>query len=393
MTFSSPSYQADPDENSPTHPEPVLIALLGKSPAILTETVYAMAMQEEPLLPERIVAVTTSEGRDTLKDRLFGTEGQWSAFKQHLSAKLGRDLSDVLRFGPIEDCIRVIPAPSREAELKDISSSEENIAVGEYLYELLRGFCEEPSVQILGSIAGGRKTMGALFVSVMNLLGRPHDRLFHVLVSDPWERIPTFLYPGCEGNFLHPDTGKTIRSADASVSLAELPFLPLRQAFERDIKEVGGGYAHLIQHLRNQLSHMDGDVWIEADPVKGTLAIDDTPIALSPLPYAFYLAFLKRGATECHALTSYGGVENEMKSLAKDYEQPNAYDHWSHYVSETSIDPKEDLRKYAHQTRQALRKAGIDQLTIHKLVPQKGRFSIDIPSENITIHNLNADRP
>ena len=46
----------------------VLIALLGMSPAVLTETVWALAHERPRILPSNIVALTTRPGRDKLKE-------------------------------------------------------------------------------------------------------------------------------------------------------------------------------------------------------------------------------------------------------------------------------------------------------------------------------------
>ena len=49
----------------------VLLALLGMSPAVLTETVWALAHENPPILPDRIGVITTRPGRDKIKKILF----------------------------------------------------------------------------------------------------------------------------------------------------------------------------------------------------------------------------------------------------------------------------------------------------------------------------------
>jgi hypothetical protein len=41
----------------------ILIAVTGISPAILTETVWALAQRDEPWLPDQVIAVTTRTGK------------------------------------------------------------------------------------------------------------------------------------------------------------------------------------------------------------------------------------------------------------------------------------------------------------------------------------------
>jgi len=41
-------------------PETILLAVTGMSPAVLTETIWALANEAEPVLPDRVVVVTTA---------------------------------------------------------------------------------------------------------------------------------------------------------------------------------------------------------------------------------------------------------------------------------------------------------------------------------------------
>jgi CRISPR-associated protein (TIGR02584 family) len=49
----------------------VLFAVTGMTPAVLTETVWALAHETPPVLPHRIVVVTTTAGRDVLRRQLL----------------------------------------------------------------------------------------------------------------------------------------------------------------------------------------------------------------------------------------------------------------------------------------------------------------------------------
>ena len=40
----------------------ILLAGMGTSPAVLTETVWALAHQEQPIVPDEIVVITTKLG-------------------------------------------------------------------------------------------------------------------------------------------------------------------------------------------------------------------------------------------------------------------------------------------------------------------------------------------
>ena len=44
----------------------ILIAGMGTSPAVLTETVWALAHQEKPVVPDEVMVITTKSGKDAL---------------------------------------------------------------------------------------------------------------------------------------------------------------------------------------------------------------------------------------------------------------------------------------------------------------------------------------
>ena len=65
------------------------------------------------------------------------------------------------------------------------------------MLDQFRMVVEKADATLIASIAGGRKTMGALLYGCMTLLGRETDRLTHVLVHEPFET-------GVSLNFIFP---------------------------------------------------------------------------------------------------------------------------------------------------------------------------------------------
>lgn len=49
----------------------VLLSVTGQSPAVLTETIWALAQEQPAIIPHRVVVVTTTEGRATLVRELL----------------------------------------------------------------------------------------------------------------------------------------------------------------------------------------------------------------------------------------------------------------------------------------------------------------------------------
>ena len=53
------------------NPQTILLAVTGMSPAVLTETVWALARENPPVIPDRIVVITTLLGKGRIEDDLF----------------------------------------------------------------------------------------------------------------------------------------------------------------------------------------------------------------------------------------------------------------------------------------------------------------------------------
>ena len=67
----------------------VLFALCGMSPAVITETVWALAHASPRELPDRVVVLTTRKGRDAIRRDLLDS-GVWAALRAALKVGAGR---------------------------------------------------------------------------------------------------------------------------------------------------------------------------------------------------------------------------------------------------------------------------------------------------------------
>jgi len=211
----------------------VLVAVTGMSPAILTETVWALAHEDPPVIPSKVVAFGTSRSRDHLRRDLVAS-GVWENLRRALKAG-----PDALVFGDTGDHLRVFSHRGRE--LEDIRSPADNAAAADFVLEHLRAFTDNPDLRVIASIAGGRKTMGALLYAAMTLIARETDRITHVLVDPELEsrRDPPFFFPA------------TPAEAKA-VTLADVPFVPLRNRFS-ELGRMPGNFSSLVRRYSEDL--------------------------------------------------------------------------------------------------------------------------------------------
>lgn len=226
----------------------ILVAVLGTSPAVLTETVWALAHLEKPVVPDEVVVLTTLDGEAALKAQLFGAGNGWQRLLKTL-AKEGLDIGGRLLFGETQQSVRLLSDPQRKRNLADIATSADNAQMADDLIDTLRGYTEDASTQVYASIAGGRKTMGALMLSCMSLLGRERDHVLHVLVNPPFDGgvEPVFLFPEKGVRFTSRSNGGRLSSKDAKISLIDIPFVKMRGWYQDKFKTLPPRYSELVR--------------------------------------------------------------------------------------------------------------------------------------------------
>ena len=167
--------------NPESYPHRILVAVTGMSPQIVTETLYTLAVQQEPkFVPTEVRLITTEEGAQQAKQSLLHKD-RW--FHRLLT---DYDLPPI-QFEPEQ--IHVLKDANGNP-LDDIRSVEDNTAAADAITDLIRKLTGDDSSALHVSIAGGRKTMGFYLGYVLSLFGRIQDRLSHVLVP------PSACVPG-----------------------------------------------------------------------------------------------------------------------------------------------------------------------------------------------------
>ncbi|MCC6882632.1 MAG: TIGR02584 family CRISPR-associated protein [Verrucomicrobiales bacterium] len=258
---------------------PTLLAVTGLTPAIVTETVWALAKEKPRTLPRRVIFITTQIGAGKIKERLFspqpvmGGQTVWEALRS--AVKSGDE--ELIAEEP-----RIIgqanPKSGLFDPLPDIRTPAENALAASFILEEVRRVTMNPDTPLIASIAGGRKTMGALLHAAVTLLGRETDRLTHVLVGAPYENLPGFYFPGQPGPALEDREGKAHAPAMADVQLADVPYVPLRNRFD-DLKEIPGSFDGLVKKWSKvlksdaakpahiEISHREKRLWIDGTPI------------------------------------------------------------------------------------------------------------------------------
>ena len=370
--------------SSDFRPRTTLIAVTGLSPAVLTETLWALAMTPTPVIPDHIVVITTLTGRQKLIDQLL-TGDRWENFLSALKRKLGRKhaalLSGRLRFGPAQDHLRVIPTSGAHAtDADDLRTAADHEAAADFILRTVREFSEEDGNRLIFSVAGGRKTMGALLFSVATLLGRPGDRVTHVLVNEPHENGRLgFLYPGC---LIGPDPVPKNTPAPV-IELADVPFVPLRRLFARDLGGRIAGYMDLVHRLDEKVASLAEVASLILDVNAQALAVNGgAPLKVGPRAFCLLIAYAHLAKTDPRARVPFKNIDATVAKLPALYPPSDATAAWAREARKLAPDAHKSLSDLRVDLA---RKRGLNPPQIDRLLPGRTRTSMDLPPATITI--------
>jgi CRISPR-associated protein (TIGR02584 family) len=219
-------------------PRRVLVAVCGLSPQILTETLYALAVASQPsFVPTEIHLLTTREGAHRAHLTLLHPDS--GKFRQ-----LCRDYG-LPKIAFDADHVHVIADPDGD-ELDDIRSPQENEYLADHITQAIRQYTLDPQAALHVSMAGGRKTMGYYAGYALSLFGRQQDRLSHVLVTPDYEGNPDFFYPTPTSQVIYTRDNRPLDSAKAEVTLAQIPFIRLREDIPERLLNGQAGFSETI---------------------------------------------------------------------------------------------------------------------------------------------------
>lgn len=272
----SPSLSS-PDPRLPaSFPRRIVLASLGLAPQVLTETLYRLGVSEPSFVPTEIHVITTAEGRArATRTLLDGSTAMLAALEAEYA--LGGIAAALT-----PERIHVI-ADGRGSGLADIDSELDNAATADLMVALVRDLTADPACALHASIAGGRKTMGFLLGYALSLFARPQDRLSHVLVSEPFQAHREFFFPPRIPRVLTTSDGRSVRTEDAQLVLAEIPIVRLRDRLPSDLLAHDRSYSDVVAAAQSALASPA----LMVDLATRTLVCGERPVKLAPITFAF----------------------------------------------------------------------------------------------------------
>lgn len=263
----------------------VLLAVAGGSPAIVTETLYALTQTSIPAyLPTEIHIITTS-----------GKFGHEASYKALIEEQRLKQLCETYGIPiPVFDSSHIHRITNAQGEyLADITTASDNEAAADFITTKVRELTQDSDCSLHVSIAGGRKTMSYYMGYAMSLYGRMQDRLSHVLVDESL----------ISRNFFYPQPHETIE-----IMLANVPFVRLRDGlgFAEELTQGKHTFNQAIALVQQQFAPTTVKLNQQSWHCGGIEVQDPKPTRL-----AVYAWLLERHKNEEPPLRFYGDEPDE----------------------------------------------------------------------------------
>ena len=375
----------------------ILLAVTGMSPGVLTETVWALAKESPPSIPDRVVVITTPRGKELLDRELRtpvapGRDSLWQLLRREI---LGPSCEQ--HGSPLNLTINVISVPNPRTgcsePLEDFRNAADNAAMADFLLAEVRALVEIPGARLIASIAGGRKTLGALLYACMSLLGRETDRLTHVLVTEPYDSPglkPRFFFPTQPEQRLVVNGGKAIPASNARIDLGDIPFVPLRNLFERDLISKPYSFTELVDRCKQKVSEAARrNVRLTLWRSRAELDVNGVKIQTSAMQQVLMLFLADHAAAPARAMiTKFNTAIEPLSQFAhklRSQRPPNNDADWRWKAELPPGFDDESLRKLLNELKGKLKAAGSQVAALAPLLPAKGRFSLDLSPTAIQI--------
>ena len=361
----------------------ILFCVTGMSPAVVTETLYALTQQKN-FVPDEIHIVTTINGKNKLMRDLLGIEGGRSisvgAFHQFCNEY------KLLNIVFNEANIHLIQEHDG-SYLSDIQTPEQNILAADTIVGMIGKFCRSENCDELHvSIAGGRKTMGFFAGYALSLYGREKDSLSHVLVEPQYELVQNFFYPTKHDEILVDQSGNEVNAKLAKVMLAEIPWVRLGLGWPKTLLANDITYSESIRRAQANISppklQFLNDLTHEKD-----IKCNGELISLSPKGFSFL--FLMAFYTTKNREFNFRNWEKIKQDYLKIYKYK--FGDKKGVTLDKRISDCDDLRKVFSECRNSIKKSLEERFSSidnsHFCLPQvevKGySYKLNIDQNNI----------
>ena len=132
--------------------------------------------------------------------------------------------------------------------------------------------------------------MSALLLSCMSLVGRPEDKVYHVLTASDFEgrMDPPFFYPEKDVTYKN-SKGEPCKASNDAIELFEVPFVRMGGLYKATYRENMPSYRTLVNQIQAEI-----EPEIEIDAGKGSVRVSGKEVSVGPCELATLLILARR---------------------------------------------------------------------------------------------------
>lgn len=339
----------------------ILLCATGMSPQVVTETLYALAVNpshgKTPWIPTEVHIISTTLGAEQARLNLLSEHPGWFH-------KLCKDYAlPPIKFTPNTiHCIQ----NSDGRDLDDIRTPADNESAANSIAELVRSLTQDENSTLHVSLAGGRKTMGYYTGYALSLYGRAQDRLSHILVNGAYENHPEFYYPTPYEEIIYTrgDKPQALNCADAVINLAEIPFVRLRDGLPDHLLAGKANFTEAVE-LTNKAQE-PAIMRIDKSKNDRSVRVNDIPVRLTDTPFALLYWFAKRSQTDTPIIhwSEYEEWQDDYMSILNELYGPTDPIHTrtEEALYKDTDDRKKTVNKYFEPILNKLKKSLVRDL-------------------------------
>lgn len=259
--------------------EKVLICIIGKSPQIVTESLYFLVYRQGIEI-DRVLVITTSDCYSEVKQKTsIALVNFYDEFK--LNNK---------------------PALELYEAVDEFYENKKDSSLTALIYKIIQG------EKLRGNnlhciISGGRKTMSVDLAIALSIFGNESDKMYHVIASAEFVASQNY-YPKSENEA-------------NQLQFYEKPFVRLKL---NNFAESNERFEKLFESVQKELDSRIELPILEIYPQNRRIAIEGKVIQFQPLPFAVYMFYAKNAGKFIR-----GGKSFSDKHLAEIWETYTKY--------------------------------------------------------------------
>ena len=229
--------------------------------------------------------------------------------------------------------------------------------------------------------------MSVLGALAMSLLGRENDKLYHILVNQPFDSPmlePKFYFPMANTNHKSPD-GTVHAAKNAKLSLCEIPFTRIRYLFQNEFSRLPGDFNSTVALANERISDRIRPPELKIMPERMEIFFDSKRVKFNCVEFVMYWMLAER----CKAAHAPVHGQTSLQEEFEDFTVNIQRSRMPEIINHPAISKKDedDMRKIISTISTKIKNAISIENGRDAALPsvQRGVYAISIPKENVII--------